>query len=194
MASFEIADRVTRSNEGGWQNDPDDRGNDSAGHGTYRGIASKIHPAWKGWPIVSEELAKLGQQPPCGTKAYREFTRKVDAALAPNEALQDMVCKFYKANFWDVLRLDDFASQELANKLYDSAVNQGPGTAAMILQRILGVMPDGSIGPVTIAAANKRDGTKLAAEFKDARIAKYKALASARPDQAKYLSTWIARC
>lgn len=194
MAVFEVADKITRANEGGWQNDPSDRGNGPNGYGTYRGIASKIHPSWKGWPVVAAELAKLGQQPPYGTKAYREFVKALNGALAANDALQTMVCAFYKANFWDVLRLDEFKSQQVANKVYDSGVNQGTGTAAMILQRILGVMPDGSIGPVTIAAANKWDGVELAAKFKEARVAKYKALVTARPDQAKYLSTWIERC
>jgi len=194
MANFEIADKITRGNEGGWQNDPADRGNSRNGLGTYRGIASHFHPAWKGWPIVAAEIAKLGPQPKYDTKAYYAFARSLNSVLAANDALQAMVRSFYKVNFWDALRLDDFKSQELANKVYDSSVNQGTGAAAIMLQKVLGVTVDGGIGPVTLAAVNKQDGAELAEKFKHARIAKYKRLVEARPDQAKYLDVWLARC
>jgi lysozyme family protein len=194
MAEFYVADAITRRNEGGWQNDPDDRGNDAQGRGTYCGVASKIHPNWRGWPIVKAAIDGMTQQPHFGTGAYYSWVKTLNKTLAANSTLQSLVDSFYKANFWDVLRLSDFASQETANKIYDSAVNQGTGTAAIILQQVLGVKADGGIGPVTIAAANARDGHELAQAFKVARIARYRKLVKDNPQLAKFESVWVSRC
>jgi len=194
MADFKIAFRITGGNEGGWQNDPHDTGNSANGLGTYRGIASAKQPGWKGWPVVQTAISAAGKQPVYGSQPYKAWVVSLNGVLSANEALQALVQSFYKSNFWDVNRLDDFISQEVANKVYDSGVNQGTGTSAMILQKCLGVMPDGNVGPVTISSANKMDGTKLAEDFKQARIAKYKALVVARPEYSQYLTNWISRC
>lgn len=73
-----------------------------------------------------------------------------------------------KANYWDVLRLDDVAmlDERLAFELLDTAYNMGPGRAAEFLQRCLRalnrshrdppdypeVLVDGQVGPFTLAA------------------------------------------
>jgi lysozyme family protein len=194
MAVFEIAFGITNGVEGGWQNDPHDTGNASNGLGTYRGVASAKQSTWQGWPIVKAALANMTAQPAYGSKAYYAWVKTLNGVLAANSALQAMVRDFYQVNFWNVNRLDDLASQTVANKVYDCGVNQGTGTAAIILQKCLGTKPDGDIGPVTIAAANKMDGPTLAQTFKVARIAKYKAIVAANPSDARYLDEWISRC
>lgn len=194
MASFEISDELTRRNEGLWQNLPTDRGNGPDGLGTYRGIASKIHPRWKGWPIIAAEIAKKTPQPACGTKGYKDWVKELNAALGANAELQSMVRSFYKANFWDALRLDELNSQGAANQIYDSSVNRGVGTAAILLQKILGVMADGVIGPVTIKAANKMRGNELEALYRAARRADYERIIKINPALAEFRRTWLARC
>jgi lysozyme family protein len=70
----------------------------------------------------------------------------------------------YKTQYWDLLKLDDIAlsTKRVAAKLFDMAVNQGVGTAARDLQRVLNVlnrqhtdypdMPvDGVVGPMTVS-------------------------------------------
>lgn len=194
MADFSIAFGITNGNEGGWQNDPNDSGNALNGLGTYRGIASAKQATWKGWPIIKSVLSNMTTQPHYGTVAYRAWVGTLNSVLAGNTALQSMVRDFFRANFWDVNRLGDLVSQEVANKVYDSGVNQGTGTAAILLQKCLGVNADGGIGPVTIAAANKMDGVALAGAFKAARIAKYQRIAAANPQDKQYLGNWISRC
>ena len=159
-----------------------------------KGIASAKQPNWKGWPIVKAEIDRLAPRPGFETKAYREWVHKLNGVLAANASLQQMVRKFYRLNFWDVNRLGELSSQAVANKVYDCGVNQGAGTAAMILQHCLGVDPDGCIGPVTIAAANKRDGAELAEAFRTARVVRYRELVASRPQYAQYLDEWISRC
>lgn len=194
MAYFLTAFAATDGNEGGWQNDPSDGGNNSSGLGTWRGMAIAKNPSWKGWPIIRAAIAAMPPQPKYSTGAYKGWVKELNATLTANTALCDMLAAYYKANFWDVNRLGDLASQSLANYVYDYGVNGGTGTAAMVLQKVLGVMPDGNIGPVTIAAANKWDGAKLTEAFREARRAKYRSLVAARPEYAKYLTTWLDRC
>ena len=47
MADFDIAYGETELREGGYVNDPVDRGGE-----THRGVARKFNPDWKGWALV----------------------------------------------------------------------------------------------------------------------------------------------
>jgi lysozyme family protein len=58
----------------------------------------------------------------------------------------------YKERYWDKVHGDELPPA-LAVALFDTAVNQGPGTAVKILQETIGLKPDGLIGPVTIRVA-----------------------------------------
>lgn len=53
--------------------------------------------------------------------------------------------------------------------LRDTAFNRGPGGAARILQRALGVKIDGGVGPITKAAAAKVPAAKLLLDLRKAR-------------------------
>jgi lysozyme family protein len=194
MADFKTAFDITNGNEGGWQNDPHDTGNDTAGRGTYKGIASAKQPKWNGWGAIKAAIEKMAPQPQYGTGPYRGWVRQLNAILAADGELQQKVESFYRENFWDSNRLGELSSQPLANKVYDCGVNQGTGTAAKILQGCLGVTVDGCIGAITIAAANGRDGAGFAASFRAARAAKYRELVKEHPQYAQYLDGWLARC
>jgi lysozyme family protein len=49
VAIFRISYDLTNQIEGGYVNDPDDKGGE-----TYRGIARKKHPSWRGWYKVDD--------------------------------------------------------------------------------------------------------------------------------------------
>ena len=49
MANFQQAFQHTAAAEGGYSNNPKDKGGE-----TYRGIARKYWPDWAGWIIVDE--------------------------------------------------------------------------------------------------------------------------------------------
>jgi hypothetical protein len=193
-AEFAIADEISRGNEGAWQGDPADRGNAANGYGTYRGVASKFHPTWKGWPIIAAETAKLPPQPKYNTKAYYVWVKRLNAALEAITELQEMVVAFYRVNFWDVNRLGELKSQGAANHCYDHGINRGTGTAAILLQKTIGVLADGRIGPVTLAAANKLPDNELAALYRKARRLDYLRIIKANPALAQYQEVWLARC
>jgi lysozyme family protein len=58
----------------------------------------------------------------------------------------------YHRDYWDSINLSAIP-QKVALLVLDSAVNQGVGTAARILQAALGVAQDGVVGPATARAA-----------------------------------------
>ena len=49
--------------------------------------------------------------------------------------------------------------------VFDAAVNMGVGQAVRLLQRALGVVADGAIGPNTMKAINEADTKKLIDDF-----------------------------
>ncbi len=64
----------------------------------------------------------------------------------------------YQREYWLPLRAYELDNQDLANALYDYAVNSGVGRAVKGLQLVLGFSPkhrDGIMGPMTITAANR---------------------------------------
>lgn len=90
----------------------------------------------------------------------------------------DEVSAIYRADYWDAVRGDDLpAGVDYA--VFDFAVNSGVSRAAIYLQEIVGVDPDGKIGPLTLAAVAKDDPTYLITK-----------LCAMRLGFLKRLSTW----
>jgi lysozyme family protein len=64
---------------------------------------------------------------------------------------RDEAAAIYRAHYWNVVRGDSLpAGVDLM--AFDAAVNLGAGRSARILQAVVGVTQDGSIGPTTVAA------------------------------------------
>ena len=127
-ANFQRAIRAVLKSEGGYVDDPRDRGG-----ATNMGITFATLRDWRGKPITKADVQNL-------TEA---------------EAV-----RIYKAKYWDRINGDnlpygvDFA-------VLDFAVNSGVSRAAIYLQEIVGVAPDGKIGPITLEAVAQWDSVKL---------------------------------
>lgn len=76
----------------------------------------------------------------------------------------DQAAEIYRNDYWRPLRCADFG-WPVALVLFDGGVNSGVATAARWLQIAVGVKADGAIGPVTLAAATKREARDLASEI-----------------------------
>ncbi len=61
------------------------------------------------------------------------------------------VAPIYKKNYWDRVKGDSLPSG-LDLCIFDFAVNAGPGRAAKMIQKMIGVTVDGGIGPNTLKA------------------------------------------
>lgn len=112
----------------------------------------------------------------------------------------------YRAHFWDALGLEHMGGV-LVTGVFDTAVNMGPRTAALILQRALGdtgtrVVEDGVLGPETMAAAKaamarargSRGGrVALADRFCVRRIEVYAKICEREVGLRRFLAGWVNR-
>ena len=186
MADFNIAYKITSVNEGGYAHVVGDLGGE-----TYKGIARNYHPKWDGWATIDSIK-----------KANPFLTRKeLDARLAAIPELQTSVKNFFKVNFWDINWLDKFNSQDIANELYDTGVNFGPGRALKMLQEAVNFTRtdvtldvDGAIGNNTLNATNSHADTKLL--FKGMNLLQGEAYIEAwrkNSIQEKFIKGWFTR-
>lgn len=121
MASFDKAYKRVQQVEGGYVNDPDDRGGE-----TYKGVSRRAHPNSEIWNIIDNVKKK-------------HSTKEINSILKCNDVLQKLIKNIYKSEYWDVFELDKLKSQGMANEIFDDAVNRGVGGACSILCDTLGI-------------------------------------------------------
>lgn len=175
MAKFEIAEKITGRNEGGYANDPDDRGGE-----TYAGISRVNWPNWGGWLLIDRIKKEFGKS-----------TSMINKRAAVDQGLQKQISNFYRINFWNVNKLDLIADQQLANSVYDFGVNSGTARAAKYLQDVAGTTQDGIVGNATLTAINKMDPEKALTAYNRKREDYYRSIAVG--SQAKFLKSWLSR-
>ena len=163
MADFNPAFEKMISDEGGYQ--LIDIPGDRGGQ-TYAGIARKPNPDWKGWQFID---------------------RKDFGSATP------LVREFYKSNFWDRVRGDDIKEQAIAETIFNFAVNTGVGVASKLSQLIVGVTPDGAIGPKTLERLNICTAEKFVPAYTLAKIQRYVNICMKDRSQSKFLLGWTRR-
>lgn len=149
MAEFLKAYSITLGHEGGYAFDPDDAGGE-----TYKGVARRYHPGWSGWASIDQ------------IKQQAANKRQLNKLLAGNAELQQQIQDFYKQQYWDRFQGDLIGDQELADELFDTAVNMGVHRAVSFLQEGLNllnrnqqsfkdILEDGKCGTGTLGALDK---------------------------------------
>lgn len=128
--------------------------------------------------------------------AYPEQYAKV--AAIPQSERGPAVSDFYESEFWNPLGAAGIASQDLANRVLDQAVNGGLKTGGMLLQTAANacgatLLIDGSIGPNTLSVVNSLDPDKLLVAFKQARVNHYNRVAARSVELRQYLKNWLTR-
>jgi lysozyme family protein len=186
MAEFKIAERLTGINEGGWANNPADRGKE-----TVFGIARNFWPTWPGWQKIDKYKAEYPNLSPALKKRFTLAQWINASAKVPSEGMKEMVSQFYRTNFWDLNKLDQIKDQQIANSVYDFGVNSGKGRAVQFLEQIFGVKKDGIMDPQVIALVNKADPKIVLAKYNGAREEAYRSWATG--DQAQFLDSWLSR-
>lgn len=154
--------------EGGFVNDPADHGG-----ATNRGITQATYNAWrkaKGKPLAP--VRELG--------------------LTETRAI-------YRARYWDAVRGDDLAAIQprMALCVFDAAVQSGPVVASKTFQRVVRTLPDGIIGPASLACyrlrRTERGDRPLLESYMDRRRGFYAAIVLRDPTQRKFSAGWRAR-
>lgn len=118
MADPKIAIAETLKTERGFSNDSRD-----SGGMTWRGVSRNNFPHLSLWKTIDESLKTVGVE--WTVDCSRETRRLIDEVLSKITELETEVGSFYKREFWDPLDLDAEPDQEVANKVFDVAVNMG---------------------------------------------------------------------
>lgn len=164
MAKINILAPFILSWEGGFVNDPADRGG-----ATNKGVTIASFKSWrksKGLPEPTvEDLKKLTDE----------------------EAIAIM-----KEKYWDRWKADQIKDQSIANILVDWVWGSGV-YGIKIPQKMLGVKQDGIVGPQTLAALNAKDSKEFFLEIKAEREAYFNRIVKSRPANAKFLRGWLRR-
>ena len=136
------------------------------GGATNWGITIGVYSKWLGRPASVAEV------------------REMDVATA---------MKIYKKWYWDILALDNVASDIVAAAIFDQGVNRGVTTVAKAVQRIVGVTDDGQIGSKSLAAINAQDELALLKRIADNAQAAYRRIIAANPSQKVFEKGWNNR-
>lgn len=184
MPHFKEVLAATLAHEGGYVNDPFDRGGE-----TYRGISRKYHPNWPGWTRIDQRVYS-------------------HAKLEADPVLIAAVEEFYRAYYWAPIGGEDIDDRALAGALFDCAVNLGVKKAVWFLQRALNalskggalsghVVPDRVWGRATARALRAQlaaNGSAAIVMFiTGMRTVHYLNLIEHDPRQGRFAHGWMAR-
>jgi len=153
--------------EGGYTNNPNDKGNyNSKGElvGTKYGISAKV---------------------------YEEYFDKIPTELDMRTITPDQF-ETVARNYWDAWSADLIDSQAVANFLVDWYYNSG-AWGIKLPQRFLHLKEDGIVGPKTIAAVNSSDPYLLFIGLKQERKEFIENIVKHNPPQAVFLNGWLNR-
>lgn len=119
MAKFDEAFEKVVFHEGGYVNDPDDKGGE-----TYMGISRRAHPNALIWQYVDKITKQFSSE------------SKITTELKKNKELTSLVKKIYKSDYWNPFDLTKEKSQRLANQIFDNAVNMGVERTRKMIIRV----------------------------------------------------------
>ena len=165
MNRFEQCLMFVLGNEGGYSNNPADRGG-----ATNCGITQAVYDEWR-----------IG----------RGFGRQPVSGISMDEVMQ-----IYLSRYWLMGKCDRLPAP-LDYIHFDGAVNHGVAQAGKFLQRALGVLDDGIVGPVTISAVQEENGAggidRICDDILHQRSDFYDHLADRDPKQKIFLKGWHNR-
>jgi lysozyme family protein len=104
----------------------------------------------------------------------------------------------YYRDFWESHLYRDFELIELAEKVFDLAVNVGPSKAHLLLQRALRavgnpVKEDGVLGKITLTAVNSADSGELLAALRSEAAGYYRSIVAKNTSQNRFINGWLRR-
>lgn len=166
MADIKILADFILSYEGGFVNDPLDRGG-----ATNMGVTIAT------WRSVGYDKDGDGD---IDVDDLRLLTR------------DDVINRVLRPHYWDRWKGNLIRSQSLANTLVDWVWASG-ANGIRIPQRILGVKADGIVGPKTLEALNNRDPHRLFEQIQAERRAFVEGIVRRTPSQKRFLNGWLRR-
>ncbi len=106
---------------------------------------------------------------------------------------KDDARKIAKKQFWDYFQADQIKNQSIASIIVDWGYNSGRGTAASLVQKLLGITADGKFGSATITVINNANQQELFDKIKTARKTFYDRIVARNPTQKIFYKGWLNR-
>ena len=184
MSNFDKAYQHTLAVEGGYVNDPDDRGQE-----TYKGVSRKWFPNWAGWAIIDA----LKKQP--------GFPKNIGIKLEPATKA------FYHTEFWVKHGINRLDNPFIAGEVFDTGVNVGPQKGIMFLQEAMNLCNqngklygeltvDGNLGPKTAIMVNQFPKDRISVLLGVLNLLQgehYLNICRKAPTQEKFLHGWVGQ-
>jgi lysozyme family protein len=165
---------ITLKHEGGYVNDPADRGGE-----TYRGVSRRANPNWRGWELLQKHLPlKRGD-------------------IVNDQELKNAVAEVYWEKYFKERKFNHIQSCLVALQLFDFAVNGGYSVRG--LQRLLNkrfnanIAVDNLIGQQTVGAINSCDPQSLSIAILEWRKEHFDSIIMRDPSQSKFERGWNNR-
>lgn len=114
----------------------------------------------------------------------------------PNEDIKNMTIPratyLYYRDYWLPMNLKGFKNEGLVLQVFDFGINAGIRRSIKLLQRLVGVIDDGFVGPITTKIINDQD-SDIVKKFKNRRRIYYMNLAAQKPKLEVFLRGWLRR-
>jgi len=137
--------------------------------------------------VLDHEGAETNDPADLGGRTRFGFSQRAWPHLDLDRLTRADAIELYRSQFWDRIR-GDALPEALGLAMLDFAVLQGLPTAVRALQGLLGVHPDGKVGPLTLAAIDARAPGPLVRELLALRKRQLLAIGDRR-----FLAGWLSR-
>lgn len=98
----------------------------------------------------------------------------------------------YVTKYWGPSKCSEY-STNVGILVFDAAVNHGVSRSIVFLQRALGLIEDGIVGPATLAKAKAIDEKLLCEKYLNVRQKFFDDIVKNKPSQAKFINGWTSR-
>jgi lysozyme family protein len=127
-----------------------------------------------------------------GAGVLRGTKYGISAAAYPTEDIAGLTVEraklLYRRDYWGPAGCD-LVPDAIKFDLFDAAVNSGVRAAVRMLQRSVGAVADGVLGPQTLLAVSNMDPAKALLRFNAGRLAIY----VSHPAWSEYGRGWVIR-
>lgn len=186
MADFHPAYKNILRFEGGYVNNPNDKGGE-----TFAGVARKSNPNWDGWSAIDDEKKNFN------LKDKAQLKKLNDVLFADTDLMRSHY-NLTKQKYWDAVKGDEINNQKLAEFIFDWFWGSGysglKGVQAGInATKVNSVPVDGKFTSDTLHFVNTLPEQELYTNLYGTRERFYHKIVEKNPSQVVFLKGWLNR-